>query len=299
MATIDDVYKVTQYRASKAGYLGIITPGDFNLLFPRASIRYWNKIYANYATSERMSDSMAKFKTDPTLITIDGSGQYVFPDDMFHVDALMYGATPSTMVQIVRVEAQRLANNLTSSYEPPTTEFPIYTEYSDYLQFYPTSLGQATLIYLKKPITAVWAYTLAGTVSVYGTITPGTGYVNGTYTNVPMTGGSGTGCLANITVAGGVVTSVVLGASGGFNYKQGDVLSASNTNFGGTGSGFSVPVSAIVNARQVYDSVNSVDPEFMDTDIDNIIYELLMDLGISFRDQELESFALTQSKIQI
>lgn len=72
-----------------------------------------------------------------------------------------------------------------------------------------------------------------------GTITAGTGYVNGTYQNVPLTTltGVGTGAVARITVAGGVIANVHINVPG-TGYVAGDTLSASNTNLGGSGSGF-------------------------------------------------------------
>lgn len=77
-----------------------------------------------------------------------------------------------------------------------------------------------------------------------GTITGGTGYVNGVYPNVPLTGGTGTGATATITVSGGAVASVILSTSSqattGSGYYKTDVLSASSSNLGGTGSGFSI-----------------------------------------------------------
>ena len=81
-------------------------------------------------------------------------------------------------------------------------------------------------------------------INALGAITAGSGYVDGPYTAVPLTGGSGFQATADITVAGGVVTAVTL-VSRGANYQVGDVLSASNTNLGGTGAGFSVPVSTL------------------------------------------------------
>jgi len=78
-------------------------------------------------------------------------------------------------------------------------------------------------------------------IETIGAITPGSGYVDASYTNVPLTGGSGAGATANITVSGGAVTAVTI-FDPGAGYEVGDSLSASNTNLGGTGSGFAVPV---------------------------------------------------------
>ena len=81
-------------------------------------------------------------------------------------------------------------------------------------------------------------------IKTLGTITGGSGYVNSTYTNVTLTGGSGSGAKATVTVTGGNVTAVTL-TSRGAGYQVGDVLSASNTELGGAGAGFSVPVTVL------------------------------------------------------
>lgn len=86
--------------------------------------------------------------------------------------------------------------------------------------------------------------TITGAIASLQAITGGSGYGSGKYTNVPLTGGSGSGALANITVSGGAVTGVTL-TNPGTGYQVNDVLSASNTNIGGTGSGFSVPVATV------------------------------------------------------
>ena len=72
-------------------------------------------------------------------------------------------------------------------------------------------------------------------------------YTNGTYYQVPLVNNSsplGTGATANITVAGGVVTSVTI-VNGGSGYAVGDNLTCANTYLGGTGSGFSINVDAL------------------------------------------------------
>ncbi len=79
-------------------------------------------------------------------------------------------------------------------------------------------------------------------IATLGSITGGSSYTPGTYSAVPLTGGTGTGATANITVSGGGAVTVVTLVSKGSGYSVADTLSALAANIGGTGSGFSVPV---------------------------------------------------------
>jgi hypothetical protein len=79
---------------------------------------------------------------------------------------------------------------------------------------------------------------LTNTAIATGSITNGgTLYVDGTYENVNLTGGSGTGATGNAVVVGGIVTTFTLG-NPGINYLVGDILSVSAADLGGAGSGF-------------------------------------------------------------
>ena len=83
-----------------------------------------------------------------------------------------------------------------------------------------------------------------GCVATINTLVGGTGYTSATYTNVALTGGSGYGATANITVAGGIVTVCTLNRGGQW-YLVGDVLSCALI---GAGSNFSVTVATITQA---------------------------------------------------
>jgi hypothetical protein len=85
-------------------------------------------------------------------------------------------------------------------------------------------------------------------ISTVGTLTPGSGYVNGTYKAVPLTSGTGKEAEATVVVASGAVTSVTI-TYGGEGYTAGDDLSALNTYLGGSGSGFSIEVSTLNNSN--------------------------------------------------
>lgn len=84
-----------------------------------------------------------------------------------------------------------------------------------------------------------------GVIKLLGAITGGSGYTNGAYYRVPLTGGTGSGATADIVVSMGSISSVTLRSGGSF-YTAGDVLSAS-TDYLGAGTGFSISVDTLVN----------------------------------------------------
>jgi len=98
--------------------------------------------------------------------------------------------------------------------------------------YYPVSIVQGAIATL-SPLSASGA-------------SGGTLYNTGVYSNVPLTGGNGSGATANIVVVGGSVTSVTLTNPGNF-YAVGDTLSASSSNIGGSGTGFAIKVATVNN----------------------------------------------------
>jgi hypothetical protein len=80
-----------------------------------------------------------------------------------------------------------------------------------------------------------------GAVASFGTRVNGSGYTNGTYTNIALSGGTGYGATANITVSGGAVTAATL-VRGGQWYLVGDSLSCQLI---GAGTAFALPVATI------------------------------------------------------
>lgn len=92
------------------------------------------------------------------------------------------------------------------------------------------------------PIAASWETNAVGGINTVSLTDAGTGYTNGTYNSQALTGGSGTGATANITVAGGVVTVVTI-FDKGVNYEVGDTLSASLP----AGADFEITVDEVVN----------------------------------------------------
>ena len=148
-------------------------------------------------------------------------------------------------------------NFIRQAYPQPTdTGLPKY-----YALFGPRSDNAAELTFILGP-TPDAAYSaelhyyfypesiVQSPVATLGAITGGSVYTAGTYFDVPLTGGSGSGALATITVAGGAVTAVTI-TNGGLQYGVGNTLTAAAANIGGTGSGFSVPVASVTNSTGI------------------------------------------------
>jgi len=79
------------------------------------------------------------------------------------------------------------------------------------------------------------------TIAVINTLSiavAGSGYANGNYTNVSLSGGNGAGATADIVVSGNAVTSATISTNGGgTNYLVGDTLTFASSAVGGTGAG--------------------------------------------------------------
>jgi len=139
----------------------------------------------------------------------------------------------------------------TASYQGEPTHYALFgSQYSSINELSlilgptPDSAYTAELHYFYYPPTIV-----QGEISAFASlVNVGSLYVPGTYSEVSLTGGSGSGATATIVVgSSGAISSITL-KNGGQFYAVGDVLSASNTSLGNSGSGFSITVSTVTNA---------------------------------------------------
>ena len=141
-------------------------------------------------------------------------------------------------------------NFIRQSYPPPNstgtpkyyalfgTRYTAKNELSFILGPTPDTNYEMELHYYYYPVSIVQQV-----ASAVGAITPGSGYTDGYYTSVPVTANTGDGATLNITVSGGIVTAVEI-AYGGSGYQIGTTLTAT---IGSSGSGFSVPITAVSN----------------------------------------------------
>lgn len=85
------------------------------------------------------------------------------------------------------------------------------------------------------------------TISAGNILTAGAAYTVGNYANIALTGGSGSGATADITVTAGGVAIVALD-SGGNGYQVNDILSVDPATIGGTGAGFTWKVTGTISS---------------------------------------------------
>ena len=102
----------------------------------------------------------------------------------------------------------------------------------------PDAYYKAELHYYYYPDSIIQA--AINTVSIYNA---GSGYTNGTYYSIALTGGTGNSATATIVVAGGVITSVTM-VNNGCYFAVGDLLTASIPS----GINFTIQVTAITNS---------------------------------------------------
>ena len=159
------------------------------------------------------------------VILADGSYEYLLNKDVnFIRQAYPQPTSTGTPRYYGLFGPQYTATNELSFILGPTPDASYNVEMHYF--YYPTSIVQGAI--------------------AAGTITPGSNYINNLYSNVPITGGSGAGATANITVSGNVITNVRFNNLGNF-YVVGDVVSASNIYLGGAGTGFQFTITAVDN----------------------------------------------------
>jgi len=165
-----------------------------------------------------------------SLAVIDGSGNYTY---LLNKDV--------NFIREAYPNPSSSNNGLPKYYALFGSQYSNPNELSFILGPTPDSSYTTELHYFYYPVSIV-----QGAIATIGTITGGSLYTNGSYSNVPLTGGSGSGATANITISGQTVTSVTITNSGNF-YVVGDSLSCSNTYVGGSGSGLIIPVATVNN----------------------------------------------------
>ena len=124
------------------------------------------------------------------------------------------------------------------------------------------------------------------------TFTVGSGYTNGTYYNVALTGGTGNSATATIVVSGNIVTSIILIGKGCY-YAVGDTLNASITG----GTGLILTITAINNVN----GETWVGDNFDSALLNGTLYEAITyikgdaDMQVLYKDRYVQAMTLLKN----
>jgi len=162
------------------------------------------------------------------VIGTDGSYNYCLNKDVNYIRAAFPSPTATGMPTHYAIFGPQYSNNNALSYILGPTPDQAYQVEMHYF-YYPPTIVQ-------------------GRISAFGTLTGGSLYPPGTYQNISLTNGSGSGAVATLTVNNSGAVSAITLNSGGQFYVAGDTLSANTSDLGSSGSGFSVVVSTVSNA---------------------------------------------------
>lgn len=161
---IAEIHEFVNFLTGK-GQTGYFSPEEIDNAVYEASKDLFNDRYAQYEQTQKLSDDLSPFKTDPTPLTLDGNGQVLKPTEYLYAVAVTSG---TTNVKVEIIEEAFVGNELNDPLCGPETGYPICVFYKTYIQFYPISgLTNIKITYLKSPVKPLWAYTVVNGRPVY------------------------------------------------------------------------------------------------------------------------------------
>ena len=164
--TVDFMYRICQYCVNKAQN-GYLTPEEFNLTIHQAQLSYASSLIGHqqqyqYGRSQsRISfgqNENVRQSLTPVIysvrIPVDTFGFSPYPTDYQKMDAIIdiYGHP-------VRFISQDRSYSYLSSTIDPIATNPGYELVYNGFRFYPRSIGNVDLSYVRKPPSIVWGYT--------------------------------------------------------------------------------------------------------------------------------------------
>ncbi len=149
---------------------GYLKPLDFNVSINQSQISYMNYLLGEtqqYAQgrpiarvglgmNEILAQRLAPFVDPIYTLTINGSGVAPYPPNYEQIVAMF----TNTGLQRIRYAEKDKIYSLANSVIDPVATNPIYSIQNNGFQFYPITLGNAKISYVKTPPEIIWAYIL-------------------------------------------------------------------------------------------------------------------------------------------
>lgn len=170
---IDLVYKTLQTIINKENN-GYVSPTEFNLLANKVQEEIFreyfedenrdknrdnrgltNKGYGNLDFNQRQL--ISQFSDKKTISLFDS--KIALPTDLYLIED--DGVTSPEGTVIEEIERGAISYLLKSS-SKPTTLYPVYERYSNFIEIYPSTITSCVVRYIRKPKPPVWTYSVVG-----------------------------------------------------------------------------------------------------------------------------------------
>jgi len=157
---------------------GYLAPEEFNREIKQAQMDEISEQRLRFEMGTVSSDNLDAIKVSDN-ISINSNGvatkptDYLFFDSASHVVFYQNGRfeNKQTTVPIDVIPTNAVATRLSSEIKTPSRYFPICVLNDDTIQFYPETLGNVKLNYLKIPPDPVWGYVTTSGQPVYDNAT--------------------------------------------------------------------------------------------------------------------------------
>jgi len=174
--TIDQAYLFVQYVANK-NQNGNITPDNFNLLAPIAQMSVINDRVGNlkkyrphdpvppygWGISQKIREEMQALLVSTGIGINNSTGRATMPTDILYLDTIV--TANNRVATEVSVDEWYKLN--ISVIKVPTVNNPVFSRVAPEFRFLPFALTSASVFYIRKPTTPVWAYTIVSGRPVY------------------------------------------------------------------------------------------------------------------------------------
>ena len=175
---IDTVYQIVKTVLNKE-LRGNVTPDEFNKIAKQIQDNIFagyfgetntnknkqnrgltNKGFANLAKLDRQK--ITQFAVPSVTLTY-AAPNFTLPADLYYLNdgGLVY------LTNVIE-EAEGGVGYLSASLAAPSTTFPVYEDFRDYIKVYPaTIVASVTASYLRKPVDPKWTYTVASNIELF------------------------------------------------------------------------------------------------------------------------------------
>jgi hypothetical protein len=169
---INEAYEFLNFISNK-NQSGTVTPTQFNQLATQAQWENFEKEYTKWQQTQDVTDVLATFIKHLST-SVSATGRLSYPSDYQHAISTghYFVKKDNTGIDIPvhEVDNNMYREHLQSEVVTPTLRFPIWTAYSDYMQFEPKNIGLISFDYFRKPVNPFWAYTTVNNRPVYDPI---------------------------------------------------------------------------------------------------------------------------------